>query len=647
MGEIYIAQPYVEKCENDLYRLCANINVNGNEELLFVEVEPQYKDYLTWERSDAFVLLTLPIALREGYDIRCDAPVSEMFLHNLTTTLIPALCQGDARAAKVKIFAESDGSELGTEHAVGASVTCGVDSTHTIMEYTNEKYDRMKLTHLLVGSVSSDLWGVYGDDNLRTWEEKYTSRFERYYEVSEYTGLPIVKVFTNFVPFIIRRRAENVWYKHVNNHIYITMAMVMTLKKLFGIYYFSSAYDFSHFTLKDNLSYSPSEYELLLMHAISTPDFMCFSAGATVDRIDKTVALADYPLAQKILHPCFEGGRMNCSSPLCSKCLRGLFTLDYYDKLDQMSEVYDIKRYRKHKQEYLLTLIRDKDTVNFSQLYGMIMEKYPEEMQEAQVVYDDKTEPVSKNEYETLLTAYENVLKLLSQDRPRNTVVGFFQNKGIAKLYYEGSNSRRKLMAGLLGDSVEIVTSKTGDVNECDAVFLGGLRDKDIANEKARFNESMKAIYTFRDVFVTNTSSSITSRMKKLIFKKEKEGVTEEQMEMVSRKKFISLERGYETGLQLLAQDSPKDMLIRFFKDNGIGKLYYANPTKLGDKVVALISDDITVVTEKTGEVNDCDAAFVGVLLNHSIKKAKINITCKKNKEMRTYTYKDIQKACE
>lgn len=651
MNEIYIGQPYVEESADGLYRLCSNITCEGIEEKLFVEVEPQYKDYLTWERSDAFLFLCIPIAVREGYNIRCEAPVSEMFLHNLNTILIPAITQGDARAKKIDIIADS-APELDSAGAVGTGVSAGVDSTYTIMQYTDEKYSAMKLTHLLVGSVSSDLWGVYEDDNLNTWQKKYASTFKRYEEVSEYTGLPIVKVFTNFVPFLIRRREQNVWYKHVNVHIYITMGMILTLKKLFSVYYFASAYDYAHFNLKDNLSNSSADYELLLMYTVSSHKFMSYAAGGSVDRIEKTVALTDYPLAQQMLHPCFNEGKKNCSSPVCNKCLRALLTFDYFGKLDKMSKVWDVERYRKNKQEYLVTLIRDKENVNFTQLYDWFIEKYPEEMKAAQLVYDDNTAPVTKEEYNSLELAYDKVMQLVLKDEPRKYVVDYFKGKGVQKLYFEGDIEYYKLMSGILKNDVELLTSKNANPNDCDAIFVGGLRDKDIESEKASVSALLngsKDIYTFRTLFAKETILSTSRRIRNILFTKKEEETKDTELDksMVDRKKFLSLARGYEAGLQLISQDSPRQTVVEFFKSKGVKKLFYANPSKFGKYITKLIADDIEVVTEKTGDINDCDAAFVGVTLNHSIKKAKIYIACKKNKAMETYTFKEIKRACK
>ena len=144
--------------------------------------------------------------MREGYDIRCEAPVTEMILHNISEILLPTYFKNDERVQHFEIIATPDNTMLENMGGVGTSVTCGVDSTYSIMKYTRDNYTGMKLSHLLVGSISLDLWNVTEDDDLYSWEAKYPFAFERYNMVSEYTNLPIVKVFTNFIPFIIIKK---------------------------------------------------------------------------------------------------------------------------------------------------------------------------------------------------------------------------------------------------------------------------------------------------------------------------------------------------------------------------------------------------------------------------------------------------------
>ena len=252
-GKIIIKKSYVES-NNGLYRMITPIIENGQEYSVFVEVEKEYAQYLTPERADAQVYLTLPVALREGYDIYCETPITEMFLHNINEMLIPHLVLGDNRMHKINIYAETDDAYIGGI-GVGTAISCGVDSEHALKSYTNGKYDHLKLTHLFIASVNMELIDT-PQTNLTEWTNAHKEEFDRYDVVSQMTGLPLVKMYTNYFYYLCGKTYKRDWkrYHHLFVHHYITIGSVLTLKKLWRIYLFASSYDFMAFSLKNNLT---------------------------------------------------------------------------------------------------------------------------------------------------------------------------------------------------------------------------------------------------------------------------------------------------------------------------------------------------------------------------------------------------------
>lgn len=221
----------------------------------------------------------------------------------------------------------------------------------------------MELTHLFIGTLSCDLcsmhWNPKEYDNLYSWQNKFKNPFKRYEKISQMTGLPLVKCFTNFYHYYISKE-RRILKSHTYAHTYITMSAIIALKKLFRIYYFPSSYPYTQFSLENNLSRDSGHYELLLMHVLGSEFFTCFSSGAEVNRIQKTVELLDYHVAHKTLHPCFAQTH-NCCNPACGKCLRALLTFDYYNKLDAMKEVFDVERFKKNRDQYLMSLVEHRN----------------------------------------------------------------------------------------------------------------------------------------------------------------------------------------------------------------------------------------------------------------------------------------------
>ena len=102
--------------------MSADIDIDGEVKTLWCEVANQYGEYLLWERSDAFLSAVLPLAMRQGKNIVCKAPLTEEFLHNLTEILVPQLCKYDSRLFHSRILADGDARELPSGDAVALSL---------------------------------------------------------------------------------------------------------------------------------------------------------------------------------------------------------------------------------------------------------------------------------------------------------------------------------------------------------------------------------------------------------------------------------------------------------------------------------------------------------------------------------------------
>lgn len=376
---IHIGRPIIENLP-DVDRITCIIDESGKEYTLYAEVEKEYGQYLCTERSDAYLCLVLPIALREGYDIYCDMPVTERLLHNFQEILIPHLCLGDSRLKEITIHADTDNVPIGGG-GVGTGISCGVDSLYTVKEYSVDTYPNMKLTHLFIAPANKELWNNLDQDvTLRQWVDSHEAQFDRMKIVSDALGVPLLKMYNNYVWYICKTGRGQKLYKHVYLHTFLTISMVLTLKKLWNIYYFSSASPFTTFTLEDNATLQTGRYDLLTMHALTTPDFFIYSGGVKANRIRKTIELLDFDLAKQVLHPCDTRDSQNCSEPTCAKCLRALLTYDAYDRLDEVTELFDVERYRREKDKYFTRLVIRKKNPYMKDLYAMLSEKYPEQM---------------------------------------------------------------------------------------------------------------------------------------------------------------------------------------------------------------------------------------------------------------------------
>jgi hypothetical protein len=341
---ITIPHSYVATSESQA-RLSADVLIDGKIRTLWCETNKMYQHFLLSERADAFLCALLPFAMRSGKDIVCDAPVTEQFLHNLNEVLIPQLCTHDSRLYRTQVTAAGDSSILFCGNAVATGMSCGVDSFYTVSLYLASKFKSMNLTHLYTGNY------LYGNDS---------KIYERAELAAEDLGLPLVRTSTNV--------SEALNLPHLYTHFFKTMFGILALRKLFRIYYYSTAEDFSHFNLKGNATSGTATIELILIYTFSCSDFQIVTGGAKSERPEKTAAICALPAAKKLLNVClYPEITQNCGK--CEKCMRTLLMLDMLDSLDLFQAVFDIDEYRRTRLDNFVYLVQQKGSIMLSEVY--------------------------------------------------------------------------------------------------------------------------------------------------------------------------------------------------------------------------------------------------------------------------------------
>lgn len=361
---ITIKKPKVEIKENKAVLTC-EVEIDKNKKEIFYEIDKEYEQYLCTERSDAFVIAALHYAMKYHHDITCEVAMTNSLYHNITTYLIPTLAKHSNNLSIIKINAKLEDA-VKSEGAVGTGVSCGIDSMHVLKNYLDPECDDMKLTHLCLNNVGSfnayhERYHGIGSDNARN------SLIERATKVAKEVNLPLIITDSN-----VHKVFNNLYYRV---HTFANMFSVFLLQKLFSKYFYaSSGYDLAYYNVTDTYKRDSAEYELLLFYVFNTENLKIYSEGSQKSRLEKTIDVAQFPLAQKHLHICIKDSK-NCGK--CVKCKRTLLSLDAIEKLDEFSEVFDIDYYKKNKEEYmewLLDEVKDKSLMN-TPTYELLMQK--------------------------------------------------------------------------------------------------------------------------------------------------------------------------------------------------------------------------------------------------------------------------------
>ena len=152
-GILKIGTPFIKNHENKS-ELFVNVNDNGNIKKLSYTVENEFEKYLTYERSDAFVVALLYYAMINEYDIEWETPCSEQLIYQLKTYYIP-ICGKDVEYMNyINLTGPTTSEKLISESAAGTGFSGGVDSCYTVKKYIDYEKESYKLNiwFLLIGS---------------------------------------------------------------------------------------------------------------------------------------------------------------------------------------------------------------------------------------------------------------------------------------------------------------------------------------------------------------------------------------------------------------------------------------------------------------------------------------------------------------
>lgn len=303
--------------------------------------DAEFGQYLCYERSDAFLIGFLNLAMRERCDIYCEAPVTTELMHQLRTELVPTICKYDHALYHTQIHAETSDEALPCAGKIGTGCSCGIDSFYAIQSLSNDP--DFKLDYVTLNNV-----GAY-----ETWGGRYSR--QHYQEDAENAkafateyGYKLIVTDSNF--------AESFPQHHLFTHLYSSSFAIYALRKLWKRYYYASTgCDLqSYFMLEDNHKSDSAHYDLIALPAFSIPSLRICNQGIGVSRFEKTKALSDYIPARRYLNVCIVCGNGGCGK--CAKCLRTMWILDALGKLDNFKEVFDVNAYRANYSRNMMLL---------------------------------------------------------------------------------------------------------------------------------------------------------------------------------------------------------------------------------------------------------------------------------------------------
>lgn len=331
---IKIGTPYINQSE-DHTRLSAETiwSFDGQviNNTLFFEVEKKWGKYLISDRSDAFVLALLELAMEKKCDIKYQAPLSETLKYQLEQYLITVCSRKIKGLSSIKLIGETTGEVPESLEVAGTGFSGGVDSFYSILSHLDIECPSKTVTHVLLAVNGAALTGM-SEGIDQQWFEELKCKFE---PITKELGVEFVCANSNIS--LLNQ------YKKVlrGGDIIVTSSFVHALRKLFGIYYWASGYE------ADILEFSDDDgclMEPFVIPLVSIEGLRFYHSGCEVNRVEKVAYIADNSVVQKSLTVCGESE--NCG--YCVKCLRTMTELYSLNKLEKFDAVFNVEEYKAH-----------------------------------------------------------------------------------------------------------------------------------------------------------------------------------------------------------------------------------------------------------------------------------------------------------
>ncbi len=331
---------------NGRKRLSAEVIVDDLSYGLWFEVEEKYGQYLCDERSDAFVVGLLPLAIKTRQDIYFVTPITDQLKDQLEHDFIDVVCQHQPELHRVRLVGNVAAPLCKASETIGTGVSCGVDSLFTIkrrlIEHTGNKF------LFLTNQADMDDSRYVRFDCLKRRASSFAAD----------AGIELIVGDTNYsggVPGLCTEGCTT----------YCNLFSVLALQKLFSRYFIASGgpiRDFNFYLQNGMFGTDCSDYDLLTLSACSTSSCR-FIVDGLEERIKKVQALIDWPLAWNHLDVCFrhadgKDGNGTYDCPKCMHTVVEILVAGGMPALEKFSAVFDVEYVKAHMEEYLADLIR-------------------------------------------------------------------------------------------------------------------------------------------------------------------------------------------------------------------------------------------------------------------------------------------------
>jgi len=334
--------------DNDL-QIQSLVEYMGKSQYLWYAVDKRYKQYITTEKMDAFVVGLLLFAMRHKEDMEIDGAISERLYHNLSNCYMHILREVIPSLHIINILPRSldEGKSYRCMNGVGTGFSGGIDSFCTVFDYLfNNTLSNYRITHLLFNNV-----GSHGEWDGSTARNLFNQRYDLLKSFAKEMGLEFIKVGSNLSEFL--------QFNFPLSHSPRNLSSVLLFQKLFSKYYYSGGVRYRDCFIgpSNDIAYS----DPATVHLLSTETLECISVGSQYSRVEKTMKVSELESSYRWLNVCWFPDTRGANCSVCSKCCRTLLSLEILGKLENYRSVFDLDKYRKVRNGYIRHILRNRN----------------------------------------------------------------------------------------------------------------------------------------------------------------------------------------------------------------------------------------------------------------------------------------------
>lgn len=322
----------------------SQISIDDVEDEIIISLSDNVVRYAVTECVDSIVMGLILFAIRNGYDIVSELPITDTLLYNLKYHFIKVFATANG-LYETRIIAPTIPKLESSKQIVSTGVSCGVDSLYTICLHSHEDIpNQYKLTHLTFLNAGSH----HGAKGVS--EDIYEGRRKHVMDFCKCIKMPLIEMTSTLPDFI--ERHDPMGYSHVNYHTFMTISSMLAIQKGMAFYYYSSGYGYKDFNCHYPATgeFDASLFDLLTLKIASFGTIVFSSFGGDTLRIDKVKYISQFPKEAEYLNVCVSGIE-NCGK--CFKCSRTLLEIDALGQLTVFEKAFDIKAYKKNREKTL------------------------------------------------------------------------------------------------------------------------------------------------------------------------------------------------------------------------------------------------------------------------------------------------------